>query len=252
MNDLFNGIITGCISTVLFNPVDRALYLTVKNNTPIYHKSCWKNPYSGMHQALYSRIIGYGLYYPINDLFKNIYPNNLFASSLCTGFTTTLLNHPINIIKMSNWNNNLISSGLFSLGCQLKNKYGLPIFIKGLQYTLARDVIFSCLFFNFLKTKQFSENNFVNGTTGAMIAAIITSPINYYRNATFFDLSQTKNFTIITKELYLEIHGKQQNSSSLKKIYHLFHNKFNVGYGTLRVSIGMSFSKLLYDYLNGN
>jgi len=47
-----DGFITGCISTVLFNPMDRALYLMVKDRKSFFDITVWKHPYLGVRRVL--------------------------------------------------------------------------------------------------------------------------------------------------------------------------------------------------------
>lgn len=245
---IVNGIITGCASTIIFNPIDRALYLMVKDGIPIYSKQAWKSPYSGVHQALYSRIVGYGLYFPIYDLYEKKSQTHMQAyASVLTGITTTLFNHPINVIKMNNWNNSITSTSLVSLARNLKQKYGLSIFLFGIQYTLLRDISFSFVFFKLSNDKYFSNNRVANDFISSLVATIIASPINYYRNALFFSFQEKKTFKTLTKELVADI---RTNQTFISKVYYIVHNKLNVGFGTLRVGAGMAFAKYIYEYLN--
>ena len=45
------GLTTGVITAGIFNPWDRALYLSVKRDRPFLHYDNWRRPYSGFLQT---------------------------------------------------------------------------------------------------------------------------------------------------------------------------------------------------------
>jgi hypothetical protein len=236
------GFATGCISTILFNPMDRVLYLMVKDKKSFFDISVWKNPYLGVSQALYSRIIGYGLYFPFFEFYKNK-TKSTFQSGILTGLTTTIFNHPMNVIKMYNWNNNDKKS-IRILANKIYVKYGILSFFRGIHYTFIRDAIFSTIFFK-LSEKYNKQKSLLNDTIYASIATIISSPINYYRSAMYFNFNDNPKFIHITRELIDEI-DKIKNG----KIYYLAHNKLNIGFGTIRVGVGIAVSRYIYEFIS--
>ena len=84
----------------------------VKNQTSLFDKKIWMNPYKGVTQALYSRTIGYGVYFTFYDTYKYYFKLGNLSASAMTGITIALFNNPINVIKMYNWNT-YNSKGLF-------------------------------------------------------------------------------------------------------------------------------------------
>lgn len=236
------GITTGCISTVLFNPIDRVLYLMVKNKKSFFDINVWKNPYLGVSQALYSRVIGYGLYFPFFEFYKSK-TKSTFQSGILTGLTTTIFNHPMNVIKMYNWNNNDNKISIRLLANKIYIKYGILSFFRGMHYTFIRDALFSTIFFK-LSEKYNKQKSLLNDTIYASIATIISSPINYCRSAMYFNFNDNPKFKHIAQELIDDV-KKIKN----RKIYYLLHNKLNIGFGTMRVGIGIAVSKYIYDIL---
>ena len=59
------GLLAGVAQAGLFNPYDRALYLSVTNHRPFLHVSNWQSPYSGFLQSLGGRALAGGLYFPV-------------------------------------------------------------------------------------------------------------------------------------------------------------------------------------------
>jgi hypothetical protein len=54
----------------VFNPWDRALYLSVKHYRPFLDKLNFVRPFSGVLQTLTYRAISSGLYFPLEELFS--------------------------------------------------------------------------------------------------------------------------------------------------------------------------------------
>ncbi|EPR56595.1 mitochondrial carrier superfamily protein [Toxoplasma gondii GAB2-2007-GAL-DOM2] len=65
------GILTGAVSSTLFTPFDRALYLSVTARRPIFDRRNWLRPYQGVLNTFTSRAINTGLYYPLESIFTN-------------------------------------------------------------------------------------------------------------------------------------------------------------------------------------
>jgi hypothetical protein len=248
-----DGLLTGIISTAVFNPVDRALYLMVKESKPINDPSLWKTPYQGVGQAVYSRVVGYGVYFTFNDIYRNfLRPHGksveVLGASMATGLTTVALNHPINVVKMYAWSHKC-NDGLIAVTQQLTRTHGWSVFLRAIHYTCLRDMAFSMALFK-LSDKYNNERSILKDTAIASFATFITSPVNYMRNRAFFDFKAPPvSFEIIATELYT---GIREQPSLWDKTSFLFLKKFNVGFGTLRVGLGMAMAKKIYETLKDN
>lgn len=62
------GLTSGVAVAGLFNPFDRALYLSVLHTRPFLQPVNWSNPYTGFLQSLLGRTLSGGLYFPLYDL----------------------------------------------------------------------------------------------------------------------------------------------------------------------------------------
>lgn len=226
--ELLAGLLTGISNTIIFNPYDKALYMQVKNNTTFFNKNNWIQPYTGISQSLIHRTISYGLYFPIYDFYKRntTFTNyKIILDSVLTGCTTSILINPINIIKYNKWNN-------------ISTKYNLFILTKGIKYTILRDSIFT-LNYNYLNQKYNKNKNILLDIILGCISTLCVSPINYCRNIVFS--SQQK---IYLKNII--------NNIRYEKISDIIFNKFNIGYGTIRIGLGISISKFMYENLLNN
>ncbi|AYV75134.1 MAG: hypothetical protein Terrestrivirus1_8 [Terrestrivirus sp.] len=233
-----SGLGAGVINTVLFNPVDKAIYLMIRDNKSLFDSSVWKNPYRGVSQAFYGRVMGYGIYFTLFDVYRENFNMSVLASSIGTGCTTAVLTSPINVIKMFNWNQDTNNKKLRILGMEMYKKYGYSVFFKGLECTMLRDSLFSSIFYG-LSTKYNEEKNMVKDICFGTIGTIVASPINYARNEKYFNFDKKITVIDVTKELFTDI--KNGNIKNL-----IFH-KLNIGWGTLRVGVGMALSKQIYE-----
>jgi hypothetical protein len=69
VNLLNCGMASGLIQAFLFNPWDRALYLSVKMDRPFLKFDNFRDPMNGVMQTVVQRAISGGLYFPLEDIF---------------------------------------------------------------------------------------------------------------------------------------------------------------------------------------
>jgi len=123
----------------------------------------------------------------------------------------------------------------------MHSKYGLKIFCYGINYTIARDIMFSSFFYT-LSDKYNKKKSIWYDICFASFATIMTAPINYFRSRLYFDFNNPIKLNRMVSELKSEV-----CNTKINKFTFLFHNKFNIGLGTLRVGIGMAISKKIYE-----
>jgi len=246
---ILDGLVTGCISTVLFNPMDRALFLMVKDKKPFYEPSLWRSPYQGVGKALYGRIIAYGVYLSFFDLYSDFFKertkHSLLLASLATGLTTVNLSHGFNVIKMYQWSHKT-SNGIIKSTKLMAAEYGWRIFFRAYFQTCLRDCIFSTTYF-YLSDKLNKEKRFGMNVAIASTATALSSPVNYLRTRLFFDFRES-NVTL-TKIFHELAEGVKSKETVPKKISYIVQNRFNIGFGTLRVGLGMAVADKIYRYL---
>jgi len=106
------GIISGLSQAAVFNPWDRALYLSVKNERPFLDRQNFLRPWDGLMQTIVQRALSSGLYFPLEELYHSIvvyffkdYGMLLPYSTLCAGSlagaTNGLIMNPSAAVKVS-------------------------------------------------------------------------------------------------------------------------------------------------------
>src|SRR5580704_11793431 len=88
--DVTAGLISGICCSGLFNPWDRALYLSVKNDRPFLSADHFKQPYQGFSQSIVQRAFLGSIYYIMQGELKyHMYPylrHDLHASETFSQF----------------------------------------------------------------------------------------------------------------------------------------------------------------------
>lgn len=245
---LFYGSIGGITNTIVFNPYDRAMYLSVKNGTKFFSKQNWIRPYHGLSEALIHRTLSYGLYFPFIDLYDG-YICNKIVSGIFAGMTTSIMTSPFASIKLYNWNLRDNRESLIKLSQSLYSKYGTYAFTRGVGICLKRDIVFSVVFsylsFNFNREKQFFLD-----VIFMMLATTSSSPLNYWKNRIYQNTTQRKVGLIqVYDELRRDI-LKNRMMNGKSTFLFVLHDRFSVGFGTLRVGLGMSLSRQIYIWLS--
>ena len=67
------GLVSGIAQAGVFNPWDRALYLSQKYDRKFLDFRNFENPMAGVTQTLFQRAISAGLYFPLEEIFKGNY-----------------------------------------------------------------------------------------------------------------------------------------------------------------------------------
>jgi hypothetical protein len=82
----------------------------------------------------------------------------------------------------------------------------------------------------------------------ATLATIASSPYNYIRVMKYKTECNVhvSSFEIL-KDL-IQIVKKECPNNLFKQLIYTFHNKFNVGWGSVRVGLGMALSRQLHEY----
>jgi hypothetical protein len=246
---IIDGFCTGCISTVLFNPIDRALFLMVKDKKPFYDPTLWRTPYQGVIKALYGRIIGYGVYLSFFDIYSDFFKKNtqqpLLLASVATGLSTVGLSHGFNVIKMYQWSHKT-SDGMLTSVKLMTAAYGWRVFFRALPQTCARDCLFSTTYF-MLSDKFNHEKKFERSIVIASGATALSAPLNYLRSRLFFDFQESRVPLIkIAEEIGS---GMKLKKTFSRKLAYIMQTRFNIGLGTLRVGLGMAVADKIYHHL---
>ncbi len=103
------------LQALVFNPWDRALYLSVKHERPFLQLDNFRRPMAGVTQTVVQRAISAGLYFPLEQLFSEIlYDSKLssndkirpwltFFAGTLAGTLNGIAMNPFTRIKVSIW-----------------------------------------------------------------------------------------------------------------------------------------------------
>lgn len=265
---LCNGVVGGFANVIPFNPIDRALYksMSAKSVHPfkmeywMHYKGSFRfeylmQPFHGASTAVIQRTISYGMYYPIYDIFEKEIEKTIKTKHHCTVITSVLaccftgfLTSPLAAIKQTNWNA-IHKNNMTKLALEMYKLGGMSAFFRGTKITMTREMAFGSVVGY---SKNYNEtNNFYLNCLYYFIATTVASPLNYartmiYKSPIDSTISVRQVFIDLKTDIKTECHG----STIWRKIYHIAMRRFYVGFGTVRVAIGMSLSGWIYSYLN--
>jgi hypothetical protein len=222
------NIIIGFIQTILFNPIDKAIYNSITNNNSILLHTNWNKPFSGLSNNIYMRIITGGTYFYLIDHTKNM---GSIQASLTVSATTSIILNPFNVIKYRSYSKN--TSLYKSLIINYK-KYGFKFGIIGIETLFLRNLIFNTIYISYKN----DDNNIIYNCGIIGIATIMSSPLYYCNNMKYCNGDHS----------YYEIIAKFYNGLKLSKHKIIYTTKqFGIGYGTIRNCMSLYIGKLLYS-----
>jgi hypothetical protein len=117
--NLIAGMVSGLFIAGVFNPWDRALYLSVKEQRPFLDRRNFKRPFQGFFQSMFHRTLSGGIYFPLYDIFENpclnYFPessevNTIFARALAgnlAGASSGTMLNSLTTIKYTAWYHDL-------------------------------------------------------------------------------------------------------------------------------------------------
>lgn len=269
--DVASGLLAGASNSGLFNPWDRALYLSVKFNRPFLLSQNFKSPYQGFSQAFVQRAFLGGIYYVAQgELNRYLFPylrNTLginqtlsqFFVGMSAGSIGGVFTNSISAIKYHTWGQE--NASFRSSVREMWNLGGIKPFLKGTAATMTRDMVFGSTY-EMLRTLmnstiKKSENNttnenqpkleFIHNATAAGVATILSSPFNYVRNMQYATPPNIKPPT--TQEALIKVwnDSKSQQRSFLARMS-FFQQQFRIGWGTARVAVGMAVGQKLFNW----
>lgn len=275
------GITAGILQAGLFNPFDRALYLSITNEVPFLRAENFRNPYNGFMQSVGHRALSSGLYYPLEHFFCELllsshadsgeYNNhhqqqpattsyiqlhpafaNFLAGTLA-GSTNALIVNPITAIKYKSWSRE-VNQGMLKESMEMFRKGGLRPFGNGLVPTVLRDLCFGGTY-TFLRLElQYllqltPEQQWAANMASAAMATVVSAPFNLVRNVQYATRSREKADSI--SKILKDFVKEAQNHETAWQRARYIQNRLRIGWGTVRVAVGMAFGHFMYDSLMG-
>jgi hypothetical protein len=124
--------------------------------------------------------------------------------------------------------------------------YGYRVFARGFLETCLRDCLFTTTFF-YLSQELNPEKNFTKSVVIASSATALSSPINYLRSRIFFNFA---DYPVSYAKMWKEVTNEMASQLGFwPKVAYLLQNRLNIGFGTLRVGLGMAVAQKVYNYL---
>jgi len=218
-NDLIIGFLTGLSSAIVFNPIDKAIYISTTQNINITNPSIWKNCFKGTLITINTRIITSGLYFSYLDYLTSTSSNNLHSAIITSLLCSTT--NPLQLIKFHSWYNNISIHNSFTF---IKNYYGYKGFLIGITPLFFRDLLFNYLYISYKKKDNDLFNLFLISSS-----LIIISPINLIKNKKY---ASNQPLHLIIK--------------------HFKFNQLAISQGIFRTTLNFYFSQSLYNILKSN
>lgn len=290
------GLASGVVQAGLFNPYDRALYLTVRQARPLLvHSSCpcpprfssssniifacpplsadnshrrplpllqvyhkrpfltkenFRSPYQGFLQVVWIRAISGGLFYPLEDFFiRHLDAHQtapLAAGSLAGIFSSGILN-PLQAVKYRTWGKQ-DPKAVWHEAARMWRNGGWAPFMNGLWPRVARDTLFGATYtsLRFRWADDAPEGyTMITNTAAAAAATLVSGPLNYVQNIQYGTSSRETQLTI--RQALRALVQEAAGQPTLHTKVELIQDRLRIGWGTVRVAVGMAFGNLLYD-----
>lgn len=151
----------GFLQAGLFNPWDRALYLSIKEERAFLNRANFVNPFAGVSQTIFQRSISAGLYFPLEEIFADrLVSSELFGTTskeiqnnrtlialmagLLAGASNGILMNPLAAVKYSFWGAKEAEryKTFAETAVEMFKKGGLRIYFVGAAATVSRDLVF--------------------------------------------------------------------------------------------------------------
>lgn len=231
------SISTGLVQTFIYHPVDLVLHRYMTYGESLFHRSTYRSPYSGFVPSCFQKTISNSVYFLYQDLFHPILPNKLHLG-LLIGTLNSVTLAPFNALKFFHWHYSDINSIIPKSRVRHLYQFGGPsIFFRGLPPSLARDVVFSCIY------ESHRSQSPLHNVGVVMFASLASSPFNYLRNHRCSQILHHHPDTYKTIISHF-LHDLRTSEHPLCFI----QRKFCLGLGTVRIGLGVASGQYFYDF----
>jgi hypothetical protein len=251
------SLMSGAITAVTFNPIDRALFLRVLHKRSLFHIENWRDPFQGFANAAAYRTLSSASYLYWQETatllllveapWLHAHPITVnFLVGVFAGTMNGIILNPMQQIKYRMWSNRSPSFG--EAAYTLYYRGGVRILFRGAGLSVARDTIFGVTY-EVLRCPNYTKHHstgvqLLANSTAASVACVLSAPLNYTRNMVYgCPLRSTPLGTsTLVRYLWLEMTRHSDPTTRLR----LVNDRFNVGWGSLRVGIGMACGQHLF------
>lgn len=241
------GMASGVIQSAVFNAYDRALYQSVVSKRPFLNIENWRgNPLSGVSPSFLHRSISAGLYFPLEDLFRRGVSDSHAVDGLLVGLVGGAFTTPFNSIKYAMWSDTTGSKTMSKTAVELYRRGGVTRLMRGVLPTLYRDMTFGVTF-SYLRHQ--GDNGFINNVAAASVATALSAPFNYARlkiygtETELGTATRAKTTLEVFKQLHVDVSAREGLFTRAKFLV----QTLNIGWGALRLGLGMGVSSQIYN-----
>jgi hypothetical protein len=251
------ALASGLVQAVAFNPYDRALYLRVHNRTPFFCLSNWRNPFQGFTNSAAYRTVASAMYLFWQDAASRAvdvaHPAATSGQrSTFVGFAAGTMNgillNPLQLVKFRMWS--IGDHATFGSSFRELARVGGPsVFVRGMGISIARDVCFGVAYESLRRDRRDEPvlHRLASDCAAGMAASVFSSPFNFARNLIYGAPPSGCPLSTMTLCSYL-IKETMSLTTARTRLAHI-NSRLNVGWGTLRVGVGMASGQLLFRYV---
>lgn len=259
------GTVSGIVQAGVFNPWDRALYISVVEKRKFLLRENFRNMYQGFSQAVFQRTISGGLYFflqgaCVNSLAPMLRSHGAGETQVasCIGLVAGSVNgmalNQMATIKYHMWNSRQTNATFQTATKEMWRKGGYQPFVKGVGITGSRDAIFGIVY---EVTRHFLQEHLghlplfspvVCNMLGGAFGTILSGPFNYARNLTYHTppTRQPPRMTKSIKRLF----SKALKQPNLWKGLEYLQIRLKIGWGSGRVAVGMSVGQYVFEKIH--
>jgi hypothetical protein len=243
------------------------LYLAVKNQRKFLLSANFANPYQGLSQAMMQRALFGGVYYVaqgqirhdfypyLRDELKLNEPTANFAIGVAAGSINGVMTNSTATIKYHCWNHEHLN--FYTAAKEMWSTGGLPPFIKGTRATVTRDIVFGTTYEVLRHMLQSVGQNksddqtppqvlqFVSNGVAAATANVTSSPFNFARSMQYATPPSQAPLSIV--KILKNVWHESGKTPGFKPRLSFFQHRFQIGWGTARVAVGMALGQKVFD-----
>lgn len=269
--DIASGFFTGLTCAGLFNPWDKALFLSVKHRRPFLSRANFSSPYQSFLPTMAQRALQDGNYFIFQgQLRSHLYPYlryhlgaNEYLAQFCIGMLagsfSGITTNSISAIKYHTWGQE--GRSFITSAREMWQQGGLQPFLKGTVATMSRDATFGSTYEvlrTMLNKSLVQHKNQTSSTTvaylvpmcnliAAGVATIIARPFAYARAIQYATSPNVKSASIRKALVDVWQESKKYRHQSFGRI-RFFQQQFTVGWGAARSTVGMAAGQQLFDW----
>ena len=169
---------------------------------------------------------------------------------MCAGSINGILLSPLAVIKYHGWGTDANAS-FFSAATDILSKGGLRVLFKGAGVAILRDSTFGIVYEVARgRLRQYSATlrppdvpqTFAANVLAGMCACVVASPLNYVRNIIYATPPESSPPSLARSLRMLAAEARASEAP-----WRLIESRLFLGWGTLRVALGMGIGQLIYE-----